>query len=431
MAFDTLSNRLSDTFRNLSGKGKLTDKNISDALQDIRISLLEADVSLEVINELLNHVQEESLGLKVTREVDPSQMFIKVVNDKLVEILGEDHVPMNFAKRPGIMMMVGLQGSGKTTTIAKIAKQLKEKENFKVLMVAADLARPAAVEQLKILGEQIGVDVFSKADTNAVDVVKESLKNSSDYDRILIDTAGRLQVDEALMNELVDIEKAAKPEEILLSVDAMSGQDVIHVANGFKNKLDLTGLVATKFDGDARGGAILSVRYMTQVPVKYVGVGEGIDDLDSFYPDRMASRILGMGDIVSLVEKAQEKMDLEASEKSAERMMKGIFTLDDMLIQLQQVSKMGPLSGLLKMVPGASKMAGDIDDADANAGMNKTKALILSMTKEERQNPDIIRSSRKHRIANGSGMTTTDVNRLLSKHEKMKKQMRMFSRMMG
>lgn len=431
MAFDNLTNRLQDTFKNLTGKGKLTEKNIADALSEIRISLLEADVSLEVINELLDYTRKEAMGMKVVRDVDPSQMFIKIVNDKLVEILGEEHQGLAFTRKPGVMMMVGLQGSGKTTSIAKIARELKVKEDKKVLLVAADLARPAAIEQLKILGERIGVEVFAKENSTPVEVVTDALSYGKDFDVILIDTAGRLQIDEALMQQLVDIQALAKPEEILLSVDAMSGQDVIHVANGFKSKLNLTGLVATKFDGDSRGGSILSVRYMTKVPVKYVGVGEGIEELEAFHPDRTASRILGMGDIVSLVEKAQEKMDIEASEKSAERMMNGQFTLDDMLIQLQQVSKMGPISGLLKMLPGANQMANQIDDDDASKGMKKTEAMIQSMTKEERNDPTIIRSGRKHRIAKGSGVTTTDVNRLLSQYDKMKKQMRMFSRMMG
>lgn len=431
MAFDNLTNRLQDTFKNLTGKGKLTEKNIADALSEIRISLLEADVSLEVINELLDYTRKEAMGMKVVRDVDPSQMFIKIVNDKLVEILGEEHQGLAFTRKPGVMMMVGLQGSGKTTSIAKIARELKVKEDKKVLLVAADLARPAAIEQLKILGERIGVEVFAKENSTPVEVVTDALSYGKDFDVILIDTAGRLQIDETLMQQLVDIQALAKPEEILLSVDAMSGQDVIHVANGFKSKLNLTGLVATKFDGDSRGGSILSVRYMTKVPVKYVGVGEGIEELEAFHPDRTASRILGMGDIVSLVEKAQEKMDIEASEKSAERMMNGQFTLDDMLIQLQQVSKMGPISGLLKMLPGANQMANQIDDDDASKGMKKTEAMIQSMTKEERNDPTIIRSGRKHRIAKGSGVTTTDVNRLLSQYDKMKKQMRMFSRMMG
>ncbi|MDE8037994.1 signal recognition particle protein [Erysipelothrix rhusiopathiae] len=430
MAFDNLTNRLQDTFRNMTGKGKLSEKNITDALSEIRISLLEADVSLDVINELLEHTRSEALGMKVTRDVEPSQMFVKIVNDKLIEILGEEKSELDFNQKPGILMMVGLQGSGKTTTIAKIANKLN-KEGKKVLLVAADLARPAAIEQLKILGTQIGVEVFAQENSTPVEVVKNALAHGKDFDLILIDTAGRLQIDDALMQQLVDIQAITKPDEILLSVDAMSGQDVIHVANGFKEKLNITGLVATKFDGDSRGGSILSVRYMTQVPVKFVGVGEGIDELDEFYPDRTASRILGMGDIVSLVEKAQEKMDIEASERSAERMMKGQFTLDDMLIQLQQVSKMGPLSGLMKMMPGANQLAGQIDDADASSTMKKTEAMILSMTPEERNDPKIIRSTRKRRIAEGSGTSTTDVNRLLSQYEKMQKQMKMLSRFMG
>lgn len=430
MAFDNLTNRLQDTFRNMTGKGKLSEKNITDALSEIRISLLEADVSLDVINELLEHTRSEALGMKVTRDVEPSQMFVKIVNDKLIEILGEEKSELDFNQKPGILMMVGLQGSGKTTTIAKIANKLN-KEGKKVLLVAADLARPAAIEQLKILGTQIGVEVFAQENSTPVEVVKNALAHGKDFDLILIDTAGRLQIDDALMQQLVDIQALTKPDEILLSVDAMSGQDVIHVANGFKEKLNITGLVATKFDGDSRGGSILSVRYMTQVPVKFVGVGEGIDELDEFYPDRTASRILGMGDIVSLVEKAQEKMDIEASERSAERMMKGQFTLDDMLIQLQQVSKMGPLSGLMKMMPGANQLAGQIDDTDASSTMKKTEAMILSMTPEERNDPKIIRSTRKRRIAEGSGTSTTDVNRLLSQYEKMQKQMKMLSRFMG
>ncbi|MEG0327906.1 MAG: signal recognition particle protein [Erysipelothrix sp.] len=429
MAFDTLTNRLQDTFRNMTGKGKLSEKNINDALSEIRISLLEADVSLEVINELLDHTRKEVVGMKVTRDVEPSQMFVKVVNDKLIEILGTDTAELEFKSKPGVMMMVGLQGSGKTTSIAKIANKITKDENKKVLLVAADLARPAAIEQLKILGQQIGVEVFAKTDSTPVEVVSEALAYGKDFDVILIDTAGRLQIDDELMQQLVDIQALAKPDEILLSVDAMSGQDVINVANGFKSKLNLTGLVATKFDGDSRGGSILSVRYLTQVPVKYVGVGEGIDELESFHPDRTASRILGMGDIVSLVEKAQEKMDVEAAERSAERMMKGQFTLDDMLVQLQQVSKMGSMSGLMKMIPGANKFANQIDDNDANESLKKTEAMILSMTPAERQDPSIIRSTRKRRIANGAGVSTTDVNRLLNQYDKMKKQMRMFSRM--
>lgn len=431
MAFDTLTDKLQDTFRNLSGQGKLSDKNIQDALDDIRIALLEADVSLDVINTLLESIRKEALGTKVIKDVDPSQMFVKVVNDKLIELLGEEEAPLEFSSKPGILMMVGLQGSGKTTTLGKIARRLKFNDKKKVLLVAADLARPAAVEQLKILGESINVDVFSKENTDPVKVVSEALDKGKDYDVILIDTAGRLQIDENLMQQLVDIKDIAKPEEILLSVDSMSGQDVINVVNGFKEALPLTGLVATKFDGDSRGGAILSAKYMTEVPVKFTGTGENIEDLEIFYPDRVVSRILGMGDIVSLVEKAQEKIDMESAEKAAERMMRGEFSLDDMLTQLQQMNKLGPISGLLKMIPGASGMANQINDADAKAGMKKTEAMIQSMTQEERTDPRVIRSSRKRRIANGAGVSTTDVNRLLSQYDKMKKQMRMMSRMMG
>ena len=298
-------------------------------------------------------------------------------------------------------------------------------------MVAADLARPAAVEQLHILGDQIGVDVFSLENTDPVDVVKEALKEGKNYDFLLIYTAGRLQIDEALMGEVKAIQKIAKPDEVLLSVDAMSGQDIINVAEGFYKMLDLTGLMATKFDGDARGGAILSVRSLTNVPVKFVGVGEKIEDLEVFHPDRVASRILGMGDVVSPCSKIKEKMDMEEAEKAAERMMKGQFTLDDMLTQIQQVSKMGPLSGIMKMVPGMNQFAGQMDELGADDQMKKVEAMILSMTPYERANPDKIRSSQKRRIAEGSGTSTTDVNRLLRQYNQMKKQMRMLSRFLG
>lgn len=432
MAFDNLTNRLNDTFRKLSGKANLSEKNIQDALSDIRVALLEADVNLDVINDLLVHTKQEVMGMDVTRGVDPSQMFIKVVHDKLVEILGSEEASLSFQRTPGVMMLVGLQGSGKTTSAAKIAQYLKQKQEKTVLLVAADRQRPAAIEQLQILGRNIGVDVFTTDSTDPVEVVRQALNTDKSYDVVLIDTAGRLQIDDALMQQLKDIEKLAKPEEILLSVDAMSGQDVIHVAQGFKESVTLTGLIATKFDGDARGGSVLSVRYVTGVPVKFVGVGEAMDALDVFYPDRIASRILGMGDVVSLVEKAQEKMDLEAAERSAERMMRGEFTLEDMLVQLRQVSKMGPISGLLKMLPGQlGQMANQINDVEANDNLKRVEAIISSMTKAERDDPRIIRSSRKKRIANGSGSTTTEVNRVLSQYEKMQKQMRMFSRFRG
>ena len=432
MAFESLSNTLQDTFRKMRGQANLSEKNISDALNDIKFALLEADVSLEVINTLLDQIKKEAIGQDVLRGVDPSEMFVKVVHDKLIEILGSETQELVFEQKPGILMMVGLQGSGKTTSIAKIAHFLKTKQDKKVLLVAADLDRPAAVEQLQILGKQIDVDVYYQEDSNPLSVVKGALKKASTYDVVLIDTAGRLQIDEALMKQVIDIEKIAKPDEVLLSVDAMSGQDVINVAKGFKESLNLSGLVATKFDGDARGGAILSVRHMSGVPVKFVGVGENIEDLDPFHPDRVASRILGMGDVVSLVEKAQEKMDLEAAEKSAERLMRGEFTLEDMLVQLKQVSKMGPLSGIMKMLPGQmGQMANQINDQEAQDQLKKTEAIISSMTPEERKNPEIIRAGRRNRIAKGSGVSTTDVNRLLNQFKKMEKQMRAMSRMFG
>ena len=427
MAFDSLSERLNGALRNISGKGKLTDKNMEDMLKEIRLALLEADVNYKVVKDFLVRVKEKSLGEEVIKSVDPGQMVVKIVHDEIVELLGSNEAKLNF-KDSGIsvIMLVGLQGTGKTTSIAKIANIANNKLNRNAMLIAADVIRTAAIEQLQTLGKAIDVEVFSQGvETSALDTVKNGLAYAKQkgYDTVFIDTAGRLHIDEALMQELKDIEAYAMPDEILLTVDAMTGQDIVTVAKSFNESLNITGLVVTKFDGDSRGGGVLSVKAITNVPIKFVGQGEKIEDMDIFYPDRMADRILGMGDIVSLVEKAQEKMDLEASEKAAKRMMEGQFTLEDMLVQFEQIQKMGPLSGIMKMIPGINQYANMISDEDSEKQMKRTKAIIQSMTPYERSHPETLRSSMKRRIANGSGTTVNDVNKLLNQFDKMKTMM--------
>lgn len=432
MAFDSLSDRLNKTFRDLAGKGKLTDSNMEDMLKEVRLALLEADVNYRIVKDFLNNIRERARGEDVLNSVSPSEMLVKIVHDEIVNLLGEE-APLNI-QESGIttIMLVGLQGTGKTTSVAKIANILKHKMNRNPMMIAADVIRPAAIEQLQTLGKEIDVEVFTKGvETNALETVKQGMRYAKDhnYDTVLIDTAGRLHIDEELMNELSLIEREVHPNDILLTVDAMTGQDIVNVATAFKEQLPLTGLVVTKFDGDSRGGGVLSVKSITQVPIKFVGEGEKIEDLDVFYPNRMADRILGMGDIVTLVERAQEKMDLEAAEKSAEKMLKGEFDMDDMLLQFEQVEKLGPLGGIMKMLPGFNQFAGMIDETQASAGLKQTKAIIQSMTKEERRNPSKIRSTMKKRIAKGSGTTVNDVNRVISQFEKTKKAMDMMGSM--
>ncbi len=430
--FDNLSNRLSAAIKNFSGKGKLTDKNMESMLQEVRTALLEADVNYKIVKDFLEKVKEKSLGEDVITSVSPSDMVVKIVHDQLVELLGED-TGIQF-KLNGItsIMFVGLQGTGKTTSVGKVANVLKRKQNRNPLIIAADIIRPAAIKQLQILGDSIGVEVFTLGEnTPAIEAVKQGMQYAKDkgYDTVLIDTAGRLHIDEELMGELSVIKQEVKPDEILLTVDAMTGQDIITVSKSFHDLLAVTGLVITKLDGDSRGGSVLSVRAITQVPIKFVGVGEKVDDLDVFYPSRLADRILGMGDILSLVEKAQDKMDMDAAEKSAKRMMEGVFTLDDMLAQFEQVSKMGSMKGLLKMIPGINQYADELNDDDVAKEMKKNKAIIQSMTKEEREDPSLLRASRKNRIASGSGCTVKDVTKLVTQYEKMKTQMKMMGRL--
>jgi signal recognition particle subunit SRP54 len=424
VAFESLTERLSKTFRNITGKGKLTEKNMEDMLKEVRLALLEADVNYKIVKNFLEQVREKALGQEVYSALNPGQMVVKIVRDELVALLGEKEVKIPY-KESGIttVMMVGLQGTGKTTSCGKIARLAKNREKRKPLMIAADVIRPAAVEQLKVLGRTIGVEVFDMGvDYPALTVVKEGMKyaRANGYDTVFIDTAGRLHIDEALMDELRDIKAEVKPDEILLTVDAMTGQDIVQVARSFHETLQVSGLVVTKMDGDARGGGVLSVRALTQVPVKFVGQGEKVDEMDYFYPERMAERILGMGDILTFVEQAQEKMDMESTKKTAERMMAGTFTLEDMLVQYEQMSKMGPLGNMMKMIPGLNQLAGQLDDEKASEEMKRQKAIIQSMTKEERQDPSILRASRKNRIAKGSGTTVQEVNKVVNMYEKMK-----------
>ena len=424
MAFESLSERLGKAFKNITGKGKLSEKNMNDMLREVRMSLLEADVNYGVVKDFIARVKEKALGTEVMTSLNPGQMVVKIVHDEIVALLGNEEAPINY-KKTGIttVMMVGLQGTGKTTAAAKIANVMKKKQSRKPLLVACDVIRPAAIEQLKTLGESIDVEVFSLGvETKALETAQKAMDYAKEqgYDTVVFDTAGRLHIDEELMQELSDIKAFVHPDDILLTVDAMTGQDIVNVASSFHEQLSVTGLVLTKLDGDSRGGGILSVRSITQVPVKFVGLGEKIEDLDVFHPDRMADRILGMGDILSLVEKAQEKMDMEASTKSANRMMSGQFTLSDMLIQYEQIEKMGSLGGMMKLLPGMGQMANQIDDANADNKLKKSKAIIQSMTPEERENPNILRAGRKNRIAKGSGTTVADVNRCISEYEKMK-----------
>ncbi len=428
MAFDSLSNRLSLAFKNIAGNGKLTEKNMDRMLKEVRTALLEADVNYQVVKKFIEKIRVESMGEKVLNALDPSQMVVKIVHDEIMNLLGTEEAKIEYASS-GIttIMMVGLQGTGKTTTVAKLANLMIKKQSRRPLLVAADVVRPAAIEQLQTLGKSIGVEVFTLGNqVSATETVKQAMDYAKlhQFDTVLIDTAGRLHIDEALMDELRVMKEYCKPQEILLTVDAMTGQDIVNVAKSFHEQLNVTGLIVTKFDGDSRGGGVLSVRAITQVPVKFVCVGEKVEDIDIFYPQRMADRILGMGDIMTLIEQAQEKMDLEEAEASSKRMLNGEFTMDDMLVQFKQIKKMGSMSGMLKMIPGMNQLAGQINDDEANAAMKKQIAIIQSMTPEERKNPKACRSTHKNRIARGSGTSVQEVNRLFNQYEKMKTQMK-------
>ncbi len=429
MAFESLSDRLNKAIKNISGQGKLTDKNMNDMLKEVRMSLLEADVNYNVVKEFVENVKTKALGQEVLDSLNPSQMVVKIVHDEIQSLLGEEDAKIHF-KKQGIttIMMVGLQGTGKTTASAKIARFCKEKLARRVLLVACDVVRPAAIEQLQTLGQNIDVEVFSLGtETKAVETARQAMVYAKEKqkDLVIFDTAGRLHIDEELMLELHDMKSLVSPDEILLTVDAMTGQDIVTVAKEFHEQLSITGLIVTKMDGDARGGGLLSVRSITQVPVLFVSNGEKVEDLEEFHPDRMADRILGMGDIVTLVEQAQEKLDMDVQRKTANRMMQGVFTFNDILDQFQQVKKMGSMQNMMKMVPGLNKMVKHIDDDKVNGDVKKNEAIIYSMTPYERENPSCLKASRKNRIAKGAGVKVMDVNRLLNQLEQMQTMMKM------
>ncbi len=397
---------------------------MEETLKEIRIALLESDVNYKVVKDFLEKVRQESIGQDVLNSVEPGQLLVKIVHDQIIELLGDEDNSLNFNDK-GLtkIMIVGLQGTGKTTQAAKLANLLK-KQGKKPMLLAADIIRPAAIEQLKTLGKQIDVEVYSEG--TDVDVLSQvangvDYAQKKNYDVVLIDTAGRLQIDEILMKELKDIKDMIEPEEILLTVDAMTGQDIVNVANAFNDLLDVTGLILTKFDGDSKGGAALSVKAVTGVPIKFTGVGEKISDIETFHPERLAQRILGMGDIVTFVEKAQEEMDMKKAEETANRLMEGKFTMDDLLNSIEQSRKLGPLSSIMKMMPGMADYANAINDTQADDELKRIKAIIQSMTPEEREDPSIMRSSHKKRIAKGSGTSVDQVNKLCNQYDKMKK----------
>lgn len=433
MAFEGLSDRLQDVFKKLRGKGKITEEDVKAAMREVRLALLEADVNYKVVKSFVTAVSERAVGQEVIQSVTPGQQVVKIVYDEMTKLMGGTETKLNLSSQPPtVFMAVGLQGAGKTTTVAKIAKLLS-KQGRRPLLVAADVYRPAAIKQLQVLGEQLNIPVFSMGQGDPVAIAKASLEHarSNNRDIVIIDTAGRLHINEELMDELKQIQNAVEPHETLLVVDAMTGQDAVNVAEAFNAQLNVTGLVLTKLDGDSRGGAALSVKAVTGCPIKLVGMGEKLDALETFYPERMASRILGMGDILSLVEKAQENFDENKAREMERKIRKQEFTLEDFLDQMQQVKSMGPLQDLLGMIPGMGKqlkgMEAEIDEKE----LAHIEAIIKSMTREERHNPTIINGSRKKRIAKGSGTKVQEVNRLLKQFDESRKLMKQFADMGG
>ncbi len=426
--FENLSDRLERSFKILKGQGKITELNVAETLKEVRRSLLDADVNYKIAKDFTNRVKEKALGMNVLTAVKPGQMMVKIVHDELAELMGGHHVEVDLKGNPAIILMSGLQGSGKTTFSGKFANLLKSKKGKKPLLVACDVYRPAAIEQLKVLGQQLEVPVYSDETTKdpvriAQDAIKFAKSNGNDV--VIVDTAGRLAVDEQMMNEIAAIKAAITPNETLFVVDAMTGQDAVNTAKEFNDRLDFNGVILTKLDGDTRGGAALSIRTIVNKPIKYVGTGEKLDALDAFHPERMADRILGMGDIVSLVEKAQEQFDAEEAKKLQKKISRNQFNFNDFLSQIQQIKKMGNIKDLASMIPGVGKALKDVDiDDDAFKGV---EAIIYSMTPKERENPDIINGSRRMRIAKGSGTTVQEVNRLLKQFEESKKMMKMLS----
>lgn len=426
--FEYMGDRLSNAIKNIKGMGKITEANIGDAIREIRTALLEADVNYEVVKEFTKSVKDKALGMEVSKSLKPEEVFIKVVKDELVSLLGGDYVPLEVNKKPTVVMMVGLQGSGKTTTSGKIAALVRKKNKKNPLLVACDIYRPAAIDQLKEIGKQLNIPVFEEGTKPVKEIVSDALlyAKENNHDFIIIDTAGRLHIDESLMDELKTVENEFKPNEILLVIDAMMGQDAINVINGFNDKLNLTGAILTKMDGNTKGGVALSVRHLTNIPIKFIGDSEKLDGLSEFYPERMAERILDMGDILSIAEKVENVVSEDEANDLAKKMKKGDYTLEDFLTNMKQIRKLGPLENLLKMMPGARKMGLNNINIDPK-DMAHVEAIILSMTPYERKHPEVIKNSRKLRISKGCGRSVEEINRLLKQFENMKTMMKQMS----
>lgn len=433
MAFEGLADRLQNTMQKIRGKGKVNEADVKEMMREVRLALLEADVNFKVVKDFVKKVSERAVGQEVLKSLTPGQQVIKVVKEELTELMGGEESKIAVSKRPPtVIMMVGLQGAGKTTTTGKLANLLRKKNNRNPLLVAADIYRPAAIKQLQTLGKQLDFPVFSLGDqVSPVEIAKQAIEKAKEdhHDYVLIDTAGRLHVDEALMDELKQIKELANPEEILLVVDAMTGQDAVNVAGSFNEQLGLTGVVLTKLDGDTRGGAALSIRSVTNTPIKFVGLGEKMDALETFHPERMASRILGMGDVLSLIEKAQINVDEEKARELEKKMKTDSFTFDDFLDSLSQVKSMGPLDELIKMMPGANKIKGLNNMKVDEKQIAHVEAIIKSMTRQEKEHPEIINAGRRKRIAKGSGRTVPEVNRLLKQFDDMRKMMKQMTNM--
>lgn len=423
--FENLGDRLQNAINKMKGYGKITEDNISEITREIRLALLEADVNYQVVKEFIHNVKEKALGEEVVKSLKPGEVFVKIVKDELVALLGGDKEDLNLKGHPATLMLVGLQGSGKTTTIGKLGLLLRKKYHRKPLLVACDVYRPAAIDQLKQLGRELSIEVYTEGKGDPVQISKNAIEyaKQNGFDYVLIDTAGRLHIDEPLMQELKNIESNIHPEEILLVIDSMTGQDAIHVIEGFHSELNLTGAILTKLDGDTRGGAALSVRHLTHVPIKFIGVSEKMDGLEEFYPDRMATRILGMGDLMSMIEKAESVIDQDEAMKTAKKMESGKFDLEDFLTTFKQIKKLGPLENIIKMIPGMSKAIPKDVHIDPKE-IAHIEAIILSMTPKERRNPEILKASRKQRVAKGSGRTVEEVNRLLKQFDQMKLMMK-------
>ena len=426
--FEYMGDRISNAIKNIRGLGKITEENITDAVREIRMALLEADVNYEVVKEFIHNIKEKALGMDVSKSLKPDELFIKLVKDELVTLLGTDYVPLETNKKNAVIMLVGLQGSGKTTTVGKLASMLRKKHKKNPLLVALDIYRPAAIDQLVTIGKELNISVFSKKSDNVLEILNEALIYAKDnnHDYIILDTAGRLHIDDNLMDELVNINNIAHCDEILLVIDAMMGQDAINVINGFNQKLPLTGAILTKMDGNTKGGVALSVRHLTNIPIKFLGTSEKMDGLSEFYPERMAERILDMGDILSIAEKVNDVISEEEATNLTKKIERGKYDLNDFLINLKQIKKLGPLENLLKMIPGARKMG--LNNISINPkDFSHIEAILSSMTPYERRHPEVLKNSRKLRISKGSGRSVEEINRLLKQFTDMKEMMKNMS----